>query len=91
MHLDIPVSSIHTSSDLFESLTNGPIQNLSVNEKEGCKNCSFKYQCTGGCPVETFRATGRWDVKSPHCNIYKTLYPEALRLEGLRLLNTIER
>lgn len=91
MHLDIPVSSINTSSDLFETLTNGPIQNLSVNEKEGCKNCSFKYQCTGGCPVETFRSTGRWDVKSPHCNIYKTLYPEALRLEGLRLLNKIEQ
>ena len=29
---------------------------------------------------------GRYDVKSPNCNIYKTLYPEALRLEGLRLI-----
>ncbi len=26
------------------------------------------------------------DVKSPNCNIYKALFPEALRLEGLRLL-----
>jgi uncharacterized protein len=30
--------------------------------------------------------TGRSDVKSPYCNVYKALYPEVLRLEGLRLL-----
>lgn len=62
------------------------IQNISVEEKEGCRDCKWKYWCTGGCPVATYRATGRYDVKSPNCNIYKTLYPEAVRLEGLRLL-----
>lgn len=62
------------------------IQNLSVDEKEGCRDCRWRYWCTGGCPLTTFRATGRYDIKSPHCNIYKTLYPEAVRLEGLRLL-----
>jgi uncharacterized protein len=62
------------------------IQNLSVEEKEGCKTCEWKNWCAGGCPLETYRATGRYDVKSPHCNIYKALFPEALRLEGLRLL-----
>ncbi|MDM8527395.1 SPASM domain-containing protein [Anaerolineales bacterium HSG24] len=62
------------------------IQNLSVEEKEGCRNCEWKYWCTGGCPIVTYRATGRYDVQSPNCNIYKTLYPEAIRLEGLRLL-----
>jgi len=62
------------------------IQNISVEEKEGCKSCEWKYWCAGGCPLATYRATGRYDVKSPNCNIYKTLFPEALRLEGLRLL-----
>lgn len=62
------------------------IQNLSVEEKEGCKDCEWKYWCAGGCPLVTFRATGRYDVKSPNCNIYKALYPEAIRLEGLRIL-----
>lgn len=62
------------------------IQNLSVEEKEGCKTCEWKYWCTGGCSLNTFRATGRYDVKSPNCHIYKALYPEAMRLEGLRLL-----
>ncbi|HID31214.1 MAG TPA: SPASM domain-containing protein [Desulfobacterales bacterium] len=62
------------------------IHNVSVDDKEGCKTCPFRYRCSGGCPLETYRLTGRWDVKSPHCNIYKVLYPLALRLEGLRIM-----
>jgi len=60
--------------------------NLLVDDKQGCKDCTWKYWCSGGCSVATFRATGRYDVKSPNCNIYKAVYPDALRLEGLRLL-----
>jgi uncharacterized protein len=60
--------------------------NLIVDEKDGCRDCMWRYWCSGGCAVATFRATGRYDVKSPNCNIYKAIYPEALRLEGLRLL-----
>jgi uncharacterized protein len=62
------------------------IQNISVEEKEGCKDCQWKYWCAGGCSLATHRVSGRYDVKSPNCNIYKALFPEALRLEGLRLL-----
>jgi uncharacterized protein len=60
--------------------------NLLVDEKEGCRDCTWRYWCSGGCTVATFRATGRYDVKSPNCNIYKAIYPQALRLEGLRIL-----
>jgi len=62
------------------------IRNISVDEKEGCRDCEWKYWCAGGCPALTFRATGRFDVKSPNCRIYKAIYPEMLKLEGLRLL-----
>ncbi len=85
MHLNQSVSPAITG-DLLPMVAAGPIQNLSVDEKEGCQACEFRYRCSGGCPLETFRATGRWDVQSPHCHIYKTLFPAALRLEGLRLL-----
>ena len=61
-------------------------QNLAVEEKEGCRDCTWRYWCSGGCSVATFRATGRYDIKSPNCNIYKAIYPAALRLEALRLL-----
>ena len=64
--------------------------NLAVDEKEGCRDCTWRYWCTGGCTVATFRATGRYDIKSPNCNIYRALYPEALRLEGRRLLKYAE-
>jgi len=62
------------------------IQNLPVSEKEECRTCEWQNWCAGGCPALTYRATGRYDLKSPNCRIYKALFPEALRLEGLRLL-----
>jgi len=72
--------------DLLKELAQAPIQSLPVDQKSDCSACTYRYRCTGGCPAETFRFTGRWDLKSPHCQIYKALYPEVLRLEGLRLL-----
>ena len=74
--------------DLLDSVSSGPILNLAVDDKTGCRECAFRYRCSGGCPLETYRATGRWDVQSPHCGIYRALFPAALRLEGLRLLKT---
>jgi uncharacterized protein len=62
------------------------LQNPPVEEKEGCRDCTWRYWCAGGCPALTYRATARFDVKSPNCHIYKALFPEVLRLEGLRLL-----
>ncbi len=62
------------------------VQGFSVEEKEGCRTCEWRNWCAGGCPITTYRATGRYDVKSPNCNIYKALFPDVLRLEALRLL-----
>ena len=64
----------------------GGIPGLSVDEKEGCADCRWRYWCAGGCPLEAFRATGRYDTRSPHCAIYRALMPEVLRLEALRLV-----
>jgi len=62
------------------------IQGLPVEEKEACRTCEWRYWCSGGCPLLTYRTTGRYDIKSPYCDIYKALFPGALRLEALRLL-----
>jgi uncharacterized protein len=87
MHIRKPVTDVHVSDPLAVIRADQiGLQNISVEEKEGCKTCEWKHWCTGGCPLATYRATGRYDVKSPNCNIYKALFPEALRLEGLRLL-----
>jgi len=62
------------------------VQNLAVAEKQACRSCEWRNWCTGGCPALTYRSTGRYDVKSPNCHIYKALFPKVLRLEALRLL-----
>lgn len=73
-----PLSTVRTSSK--------GIRNLRVEDKDECRECEWRYWCTGGCPLSAYRATGRYDAKSPDCSIYKALYPQAIRLEGLRLL-----
>ena len=85
MHLDHPVHP-GTDGDLSAAVAAGPILNLHVEEKEGCRDCDFRFACAGGCPLETFRVTGRFDVRSPNCRIYQSLLPHVWRLEGLRLL-----
>jgi uncharacterized protein len=60
--------------------------NPSVGTKQACIDCSFRYWCAGSCPLTAYRATGRYDTKSPYCEIYKQLIPEVFRLEGYRLL-----
>ena len=87
MQMDRPVTDIHAEDPLAMIRADEiGIQNGTVDEKEGCQECPWRYWCAGGCPLETYRVTGRYDVKSPNCSIYKALYPEVLRLEGLRLL-----
>ena len=62
------------------------VQAIAAAEKEGCRTCEWRSWCSGGCPMLTYQLTGRNDIKSPNCAIYKALFPEALRLEALRLL-----
>ena len=87
MQMDSPVISAQSPDPLahIREEKRG-IQNMSVNEKEGCRDCKWKHWCSGGCPNLTYKATGRYDVQSPNCHIYKSLFPEVLRLEGLRVL-----
>ena len=63
----------------------GGIQGVPVTENPHCSECQWKYFCGGGCPLMNYRATGRYDGKSPNCNIYRALFPELVKLEKLRL------
>lgn len=88
-HADITktVTTIHTT-DPLQALRDSPdgVQAVPVEDKEGCRSCQWRHWCSGGCPLLTYRITGRTDIQSPNCNIYRALFPEALRLEALRLL-----
>lgn len=87
MEIERPVTTVHADDPLgvIRADTIG-VRNLAVQQREGCRDCSWRLWCAGGCPIATFRATGRYDVRSPNCGIYRALYPEAVRLEGLRIL-----
>ena len=63
----------------------GQVQNASVDQKE-CERCVWRYRCAGGCPRLTFQRTGRYDAKSPLCEVYRSILPEVMRLEALRLI-----
>ncbi|MGC9024233.1 MAG: radical SAM protein, partial [Chloroflexia bacterium] len=60
--------------------------NPAVEERAGCATCPWREACAGGCPWLAACSSGRADAPSPYCAAYRVLYPELLRLEGLRLL-----
>lgn len=64
-------------------------KNMAVTEKERCRDCSWQKFCAGGCPLEAYHAYGRFDAPSPYCEVYRTMAPQVLRLEALRLLKDI--
>jgi len=87
MEIERPVTTIWAADPLqIIRLDPTGVQNISVDDKVTCRSCEWKHWCAGGCAVATFRATGRYDIQSPNCAIYRALYPEVIRLEGLRLL-----
>jgi uncharacterized protein len=87
MQIDCPITDVRNPDPLLSIRkdTNG-IANISVEEREGCRDCKWRYWCAGGCPLHTYRATGRYDTRSPYCRIYRALFPKVVCLEGIRLL-----
>jgi len=88
MTINQPVSSV-THPDPLSVIRADQIgvRNLPVEQKAGCRTCDWRYWCAGGCGVVTKQSYGQEDVASPNCAIYKALYPDVLRLEGLRLVH----
>lgn len=66
--------------DPIQAVRNQPEPlNLSVDQKTSCVACDWKHWCAGGCPL--------LENKSQYCEVYKTVLPQVLRVEGLRLLS----
>lgn len=87
MEIEKPITDVHAADPLALIRADTiHLQNPAVEEKEGCRDCHWRFWCAGGCPALTYRTTGRYDIKSPNCHIYQALFPAVLRLEGLRLL-----
>ncbi len=83
MLLEQPLAA-EVSPEVLQSAAQ-QVHNLEVNQK-ACAECPFATLCSGGCPLETYAVTGRWEVRNPYCEVYRALIPLLLRLEGLRLM-----
>jgi uncharacterized protein len=87
MDLGNPVSHCRADDPLAELRESRVgLQNPNVDEKVDCQSCPWRYRCAGGCPLLARRVRGSYRAASPNCTIYRALYPEVIRLEGLRLL-----
>jgi uncharacterized protein len=87
MAMDQPVTDIRAADPLrLVREWRGGFQSISVEEKEDCRHCPWRYWCAGGCPLLTYQTSGRSDAPSPYCTVYRAIYPDVVRLEGLRLL-----
>lgn len=87
MEIDQPVTNILAEDPLL-NIRSAASRTLygDVDNKEDCHECLWRYWCAGGCPIVTSRVEGRFGARSPHCEVYKHLIPEVLRLESLRIL-----
>ncbi|MBM7773245.1 uncharacterized protein JOD54_003449 [Actinokineospora baliensis] len=92
-HMEITrvVGNVRTDDPVSAIRSGQGVRNLLADTKTGCRDCSWRNWCSSGCAAATFRATGRWDVQSPNCGIYRAIYPRAVRLEGLRILRYARR
>lgn len=45
-----------------------------------CKICDIKDICQSGCPNDKLATFGRFDTKSPFCEVYKSVIPRLMEL-----------
>jgi len=82
-----PVTDIGSEDPLAEVRAHRTgFANLPVDSRHGCRTCSWRYWCAGGCPLHSAAVSGRSDIRSPYCEVYQALYPKILQLEAKRLL-----
>jgi uncharacterized protein len=57
-----------------------------TDDRNECKMCEWRYWCGGGCPIHAKNILGTSNAPSPYCSVYKSIYPELVRLQALQLL-----
>jgi uncharacterized protein len=87
MHLDRPAGHLREGNVLHLVARRTPERppGTTIDDHVGCATCRWRYRCAGGCPIVTYQAHGRADVRSPFCGVYQALIPPLVALEGLRV------
>ncbi len=84
MDMARPAGDLHVEDPL--AAVQAAFPHPSVEDQEHCASCPWRYGCAGGCPWLARQASENLLDPSPYCPAYRVLFPELLRLEGLRLL-----
>lgn len=75
------IGSVFTSNDILEVIKSQANVSELSKISESCKECTYKYNCSGGCPVtKVFN-------KSPFCHLFHAVIPDILKLRGRTILN----
>ena len=83
MLLGQPVTALDSPDPLGRlRLATGDRLNPPVEQIPSCQACEWRSWCAGGCPL--LRHTPAHDR---YCQVYRELFPDLLKLEGLRLWN----
>lgn len=92
MEMHLPVTSLHAADPLLELRhAEQGVQNPPITQKPDCRSCTWRAYCAGGCPLLTWRLTGRFDARSPYCELYQFIFPRLLRLEAVRLIHHTDK
>jgi len=73
-----PIAAVRTADDRWH--------NVDVDAGQECRVCIWRYFCAGGCPLLADRMAGHASAPPPYCAVYRSLLPDLVRLEGLRLI-----
>lgn len=63
------LAQIWAESEVFRML-----RRLDIADIAGCRDCEWRYICSGGCIAQTYHATGTIMACSPYCSYYRSMY-----------------
>lgn len=90
--LESPIGSLYDEGDLLENVrgSNALFAARTAKEYEGCSQCVWRGSCAGACPLQTISTYGRYNTKSPYCEVYRAVLPRILRIRGLQMIRDYE-
>jgi len=66
------------------------LDSTNVNKVPVCKDCEWKYNCGGGCPLLTKQHFGSMGHAFPYCSVYKAVLPVLVELFALQMVRKFE-
>jgi radical SAM protein with 4Fe4S-binding SPASM domain len=82
----------HSFGNIFDSITFTDLLEKSAVRRrferrpevlvqvESCLGCEYLSICHGGCPVRAYANTGKFFVKDPYCEVYKSIFSSVQEL-----------